>query len=399
MKRILMILILLPVGLMAQELYKFPADADTRWITFENSSGGKGIAGIENKGAKGHPCDTLKAGASVTLMDYQGAGVINRIWLTISERKPEVLRSIRIDMYWEGATKPAVSAPLGDFFGIGLGLKTPFQCALFSDPEGRSFNCNIPMPFNKKARIVLVNESSKTASLFYEINLTAQKKPQKDLLYFHAYWNSNKHTKLGDDFEMLPAVTGKGRYLGSNMGVIADKTYGNTWFGEGEVKMYLDGDTQYPTLAGTGTEDYIGTGWSQGTFAHLYQGCLIADGPTRAYAFYRYHIPDPVYFHSGCRVTIQQIGGGARDQVREVVGKGARLKPVTVSTPAALVKILEQPSFPNLSDEKFPDGWVNFYRLDNYSSTAYFYLDKPESNLPALAPLAERLEGITPEVP
>ncbi|MET3879803.1 DUF2961 domain-containing protein [Chitinophaga sp. OAE865] len=393
MKILLMMLVLLPLHLAAQELYKLPADADTRWISFENRSGAKGQAGMENKGAKGHACDTLKAGGSVTLMDYSGAGVINRIWLTTSQ-KPEALRSIHIDMYWEGASKPAVSVPLGDFFGMGLGRKTAFQCALFSDPEGRSFNCYIPMPFNKHARIVLVNESKESHLLFYDVNITALKKPQKDLLYFHAYWSSNKQTKLGEDFEMLPAVKGKGRYLGSNMSVITDTIYGNTWFGEGEVKMYLDDDTQYPTLAGTGTEDYIGTGWGQGVFAHMYQGCPIADTKKKQFAFYRYHIPDPVYFRSSCRVAIQQMGGGGRGQLRAAVKAGARLKVVTVTTPATLVKILEGPSYPDLFDEKFPDGWVNFYRLDNYSATAYFYLDTPDNNLPALAPLAERLTGI-----
>lgn len=193
---------------------------------------------------------------------------------------------------------------------------------------------------------------------------------------------------------MLPAVKGKGRYLGSNMSVITDTIYGNTWFGEGEVKMYLDDDTQYPTLAGTGTEDYIGTGWGQGVFAHMYQGCPIADTKKKQFAFYRYHIPDPVYFRSSCRVAIQQMGGGGRGQLRAAVKAGARLKVVTVTTPATLVKILEGPSYPDLFDEKFPDGWVNFYRLDNYSATAYFYLDTPDNNLPALAPLAERLTGI-----
>lgn len=393
MKKLLILLIFLPSALMAQELYTFPADADTRWISFENRSGAKGKAAMENKGAKGHACDTLKAGASVTLVDYNGAGVINRIWLTTSH-KPEALRAVRIDMYWEGANKPAVSVPLGDFFGIGLGRRTPFQCALFSDPEGRSFNTNIAMPFNKHARIVLVNESKETHLLFYDVNITVRKKPQPNLLYFHAYWSSNKRTKLGDDFEMLPPVKGKGRYLGSNMSVIADTAYGNTWFGEGEVKMYLDGDTQYPTLAGTGTEDYIGTGWGQGVFAHMYQGCPIADAAKKQYAFYRYHIPDPVYFHSGCRVVIQQMGGGGRDQLREIIKRGAKLKAVTVTTPATLVKVLEEPSYPDLFDEKFPNGWVNFYRLDNYSATVYFYLDKPENELPALAPPAERLAGI-----
>jgi hypothetical protein len=126
----------------------------------------------------------------------------------------------------------------------------------------------------------------------------------------------------------------------------------------------------------------------------MYQGCPVADTKKKQFAFYRYHIPDPVYFRSSCRVAIQQMGGGGRGQLRDAVKAGARLKVVTVTTPATIVKILVAPSFPDLFDDKFPDGWINFYRLDNYSATAYFYLDTPGNNLPALAPLAERMAGI-----
>lgn len=350
---------------------------------------------MENKGAKGHPCDTLKAGGTLTLADFQGAGVINRIWMTIINRSPVALRAIRIDIYWDGAATPAVSAPLGDFFGIGLGRRTAFQSALFTDPEGKSFNSYVQMPFKKQAKIVLTNESDITELLFYDVDLTLVKKHPENVMYFHAHWNSSAGTQLGEDFQILPKVGGKGRYLGCNIGVIADKAYGDTWFGEGEVKIYLDGDKDHPTLAGTGSEDYIGTAWNLNTFANLYQGAPIVDKEKRQYVFYRYHIPDPVYFHTGCHVTIQQMGGGGRDPLRALAKAGARLKAVTVNTPKGIVKLLEDTSFPDLFDDRFPkDEWVNFYRLDNYTATAYFYLDKPENGLPPLAPLAERLAGI-----
>src|SRR4029079_5990915 len=108
----------------------------------------------------------------------------------------------------------------------------------------------------------------------------------------HAHFRRENPTTLQQDYELLPLVRGKGRFLGVNVGVQADKErYGTTWWGEGEVKVYLDGDTDLPTLCGTGTEDYIGTAWGQGRFAHLYQGCPVADGEAMAYCFYRYHIP------------------------------------------------------------------------------------------------------------
>jgi hypothetical protein len=176
--------------------------------------------------------------------------------------------------------------------------------------------------------------------------------------------------------------------------VIADSVYRTSWWGEGEVKIYIDNDQSLPTLAGTGTEDYIGTGWGQGVYAHRFQGCLVADSAARQWAFYRYHIPDPVIFRSACRVTIQQMGGDGTEQVRQMAASGARLIPVTVATEKKFYRLLDMNPTPALTDKNFPEGWTNFYRLDNYTATAYFYLDKPVNGLPALAPLSERLDGI-----
>ena len=378
-----------------QQLYELPAGTETQWVSLENASAGKGKGGMENKGAKGHASEWVKAGERKVMMDYNGAGVINRIWMTIIERSPASLRSIYIEMYWDGAAKPAVSVPLGDFFGIGLGRRTAFQSALFSDPEGKSFNCFIPMPFKKHAKIVFVNESKHDQLLFFDVNFTKVKKHPQEIAYFHACWTSSADGRLGDDFEILPQVKGKGRFLGTNLSIIPDKVYGDTWFGEGEIKMYLDGDKQYPTLVGTGTEDYVGSAWNLGPFAHLYQGAPIVDKQKGQYAFYRYHIPDPVYFQTDCRVTIQQMGGGGRDKIRAIAKAGGKVKPVSVMTQKGLIKLLEEPAYPDLMDDRFPaDEWVNFYRVDNYSATAYFYLDKPENNLPPLAPLEQRLKGI-----
>ncbi|MCD2425560.1 DUF2961 domain-containing protein [Niabella pedocola] len=380
----------------AQPLYELQAaGTESRWISFENIRGEKGGAAKENKGAKGHSSEWIKPGASKVLMDYSGAGIIHRIWMTVIDRSPAALRSIRIEMYWDNASTPAVSAPLGDFFGISLGLKTAFQSAAFSDPEGRSFNCYIPMPFKKHAKIVFINESKVNQLLFYDVNFSALKQPVLQAGYFHAYWSTNKGATLGDDFAILPQIQGKGRFLGTNIGIITDKVYGSTWFGEGEVKIYLDGDQQYPTLAGTGTEDYIGSAWNLGPFANLYQGAPIVDKVKGRFSFYRYHIPDPVFFNSSCKVTIQQMGGGGRDSIRAIIKAGGRARPVTVMTSERLIKIFEEQQYPDLFDERFPkDEWTNFYRVDHYSATAYFYLDRPESKLPPLPPVAERIQGL-----
>jgi hypothetical protein len=396
MKYLSLFLLLAATRLQAQELYRVPAGVQSRWSSFENPAAAKGKGGMENRQAKGRACEQVKPGENKVLLNASGAGTIHRIWLTVNKRSSEVLRSIRLDMYWDGASQPAVSAPLGDFFGVGLGRRVAFENALFADAEGRSFNCFIPMPFRKGARVVLTNESKEEVTLFYDINFTQVARQPDDALYFHAHWSRNNHTKLGEDFEILPPVKGRGRFLGSNFGIITDTVYGKSWWGEGEVKVYLDGDSRYPTLTGTGTEDYIGTAWGQGVFINQYTGCTIADEASRQWTFYRFHIPDPIYFQTDCRVAIQQMGGDQTDAVRKMQANGARLIPVTV-TPADLitVKLLEMQPVPKLTDPDFPKGWTNFYRLDNYSATAYFYLDKPVNQLAPLASVQERIEGLT----
>jgi hypothetical protein len=293
-------------------------------------------------------------------------------------------------MFWDSAKKPAVLVPLGDFFAVSHGQMCAFESALFSNPEGRSFNCIIPMPFHRSARVVLRNESAKDlTNLFYDIDFETVSNLSKDALYFHCYWNRQLDTKLGEDFEILPSVKGRGRFLGVNLGVIANPVYEGSWWGEGEVKMYLDGDNAHSTLAGTGTEDYAGTAWGLGKFAQKYQGCPVANTTNRMWSFYRFHIPDPIFFEKGVKVTIQTIGGTGRGKVREFLQKGLPVKPVSVDKNGKFVRLLE-PNAPKISDEAFPDGWVNFYREDDYCTTAYFYLDRPANELPLLPPVDVR---------
>jgi hypothetical protein len=266
-----------------------------------------------------------------------------------------------------------------------------YENALFANPEGRSFNSFIQMPFRESARIELVNESDKDLlMIFYDVNLQLIKKWDENYLYFHSFWHRDTATKLADDFEIMPSVKGKGRFLGTNISINANPEYKDCWWGEGEVKMYLDGDRDLPTLVGSGTEDYIGTAWGQGQFYNKYTGCLIADSKNLQWAFYRYHIIDPVYFKTDCRVTIQQIGGNNKDVVIGLQKKNAELIPITIHQAPLFLRIYKKDSIVDLNDPKLPNAWTNFYRSDDVAATSYFYLDKPANELPDLQSLLIR---------
>ena len=365
--------------------FALPGNVETRWASPENPEGLKGEAARVNQGRKGRPNVPLAAGESLVLAQASGrSGIIRRIWITIDDRSPVALRGLRIDMYWDGAGTPAVSAPFADFFGQGLGRCQTFESIFFSNPEGRSFNCVVPMPFLTGFRIVLTNESPlNIAMVFYDVNFTLGDRLE-GASYLHAHWRREAPTTLMRDYEVLPPLTGRGRYLGANFGVMADtKTYLHSWWGEGECKVYLDGDTGQPSLAGTGTEDYIGTAWGQGQYAHLYQGCHLADARMKHYAFYRYHVPDPVCFHRDIRVTFQQIGGDFAKGIHEIREAGQQLIG-SGWLPAGVPLDMSPP------ESAFP----LFERQDDWSSCCYFYLDRPENGLPPLAPVEERTRGL-----
>ncbi len=389
------VLALFAASVRAQPLYHKEPGADTRWATFENPTTRKGSAGADNKTAKGHAFEPFSAGETKTLLDVTGSGSVRRIWITLPDRDPKTLRSIRLDMFWEGAKSPAVSVPLGDFFGAIQGRAVKLENELFINPEGRSFNSYIPMPFQRTARITLTNESGHNIdALFYDVDVLMTQKPDPDALYFHATFRRQRWTEPGRDFEILPQVHGEGRFLGVHFGVItAPEITG--WFGEGEIKMYIDGDSHLPTIAGTGTEDYIGTGWGQGLYQSRFEGCTVADKATRQYAFYRYHVPDPVYFHKDIRVTIQQIGGDTKANVLKMLQQGADIRPISVSDKASFEKLLDLPAGYDLKKDPAPDtAWVNMFQKQDVSAVALFYLDSPENGLPPIPSVQIRTEAL-----
>lgn len=379
-KRFYLMALVLSVSLAAnaQELYKIPQGTTSHLSSMENLNGPKGKGGMTNHGGKGKACVPLEPGQTLTMLDVKGSGMIQRFWITIWDRSPEMLRGTRLKIYWDGATTPAVDVPLGDYFCQPFGQTAGFENALFSTAEGRSFNSYIPMPFRKGARMTVTNETNKEQIMFfYDVDFIKTAKPDPAAFYFHASWTRQDHKPVPQDIDLLPKVIGKGRFLGVSVGLNADPVYGDTWWGEGEVKLYMDGDTKYPTINGTGSEDYLGSGWMLGTFVNRYQGCLTADAKKNQYVFYRFHIPDQIIFNHDFHATIQQLGGGPAGTVRALQAKGVSLRPVNVSNSPAFTGLLDSKGPAGELAKANPNDWVCFNRSDDYAVTAYYYLDRP----------------------
>jgi hypothetical protein len=380
----------------ADQLYRYPGGERTVWFSPENRSGRAGAGGVENLGGKGHAWDNIPTGSSYVLADVHGAGTIDRMWLTIDDRSPQVLRGIKLEIYWDGAATPAVSVPLGDFFLQAGGEMVPLETELFSSPEGRSFVSYVKMPFRKSARLLLVNESGKRVNLFYDVDCTMTAAQPADALYFHAWWHREPRTALGKDFEILPVVPGRGRFLGASISVLSNPAYEKSWWGEGQVKVKLDGDRAYPSLVGTGTEDYIGTAWGQGAYVNRFQGAPVATWDKGGiWTFYRFHIPDPMWFRDGISVSIGQIGGAPKADVIRFQKSGVPITPVSIDNGdrgAGFVPLLA--SGRKVTDPRLVDGWTNFYRSDDVAAVAYFYSERPDRMLPAIQPAEERMNGL-----
>jgi hypothetical protein len=286
----------------------YTSNIQSRAISAENQTGTKGQGGQTKDGRKGLPCHWhFKKGETYKFAEINGHGVIRHIWITVSDLKPEKMRNLVLRFYWDNQKTPSVEAPLCDFFGVCHGYPQPLESEFLTIAEGKGFNCFFPMPFKKKAKLVIQNDSDEDImAFFYQVDYTLGDTVTDQTPYFHAQFRRMLNTKMAEDYVILDGIKGKGRFLGANIGLI-DRFYGKSlWWGEGEVKMYIDGDKEYPTICGTGTEDYAGSGWGLGQFYARYFGApLIKD---QYISFYRFHVLDPIYFSNDIKVTIQQIG-------------------------------------------------------------------------------------------
>jgi hypothetical protein len=293
-------------GDVISEPYVLDAGLESRSICFENPTGAPGEGGKTASklgvGRKGSPAITLTGGQEVQLCDILGSGTIRHIWMTTSNN-PMNLRSLVIRGWWDGQAHPSIECPIGDFMGFAHGKVMPYFSAVHSLGRNAGMNIWLPMPFNARARFTLTNEGKENVPLFYQIDYTIRDVHPFDVGRLHVMFRRENPTTQKQDFELLPKRTGKGRYVGALIGI--RNMHPDLWWGEGEIKIYKDGDTAFPTIVGTGSEDYIGLSYGVQQTPYLYNGCSLDQNSF--VSMYRWHLPDPIYWKKEARITIQQI--------------------------------------------------------------------------------------------
>jgi Protein of unknown function (DUF2961) len=300
--------------------------AKTRSISAENPHGEKagGARSAENLetgpardlglGWKVRPCVTIQGSETFTLADIEGPGAIQHIWITVN---PSHWRRLVLRCYWDGEETPSVEVPIGDFFCNGWGEHSQVSSIPIAVNPSGGFNSYWEMPFRRHARITVENLSpEKIDGFFYQVTY-ALTEVEEDRAYLHAQFRRSNPLPYGEVYTLLDGVRGKGQYVGT---YLAWGVNNNGWWGEGEIKFFLDGDDEYPTICGTGTEDYFGGAWAfmvggeYKTYTTPYLGMpqiLTGDGAMRTqqrFGLYRWHVPDPIRFEDDLRVTIQALG-------------------------------------------------------------------------------------------
>jgi len=303
-----------PLGLGSLPLIR---KSETRSISAENPTGEKGggakaIPGENSPasrlgaGWKARPAIDLAKFETVTLADIKGPGVIQHIWITAD---PKAYRDCIIRFYWDNEPTPSVEVPLGDFFAEGHGIRYNVNSLMVTVNPSGGFNSYWPMPFRKSAKITIENQRPEAIpGFFYQITY-ALEDVAENAAYFHAQWRRSMTTRQHPEHVILEGVKGSGHYVGT---FIAWEQLSNGWWGEGEVKFYLDGDKQHPTINGTGTEDYFEGAWAFGdTFSTPFAGYPLhrkEAGEVPKHSLYRWHILDPIRFRQDLKVTVQALG-------------------------------------------------------------------------------------------
>lgn len=303
------------------------SDAHTRSISAENPDGAPGKGGMATEGSgataarelgqgwKVNPCISVPGRSTMTLADIEGPGAVQHIWITVF---PGFWRSLVLRMYWDGEAVPSVETPLGDFFCMGWCERANIQSLPIAVNPAGGFNSFWSMPFRQHARITIENLSpDQVDGFFYQITYTLTDVPES-AGYFHAQWRRSNPVGYMQVHTILDGVKGQGQYVGTYLAV---GVHNNGWWGEGEIKFFMDGDAQFPTICGTGTEDYFGGAWDfeqpegqycafsapfQGLPQVILQSSLYRVQPR--FGMYRWHVMDPIRFQRDLRVTIQDLG-------------------------------------------------------------------------------------------
>jgi len=301
------------------------SDAKTRSIGPESASGEPGKAGMATldngsarsaarelgQGWKVNPYIDILPGQTLTMAEITGPGEVQHIWMTPTGNwRFSILR-----IYWDDEKEPSVETPVGDFFGMGWGKYSQLNSLPVTVNPGSAFNCYWPMPFRRKCRITMQNINTEKMTLFYQVDYTLTEVPE-DAGYLHAQFR-RKNPVQGGIYTLVDSIEGKGQYVGT---YLAWGVHNNGWWGEGEIKFYMDGDTKFPTINGTGTEDYFCGSYDfevnqkYTEFSTAYSGLpqvIRPDGlyeSQQRFGLYRWHIMDPIRFEKSLKVTIQDLG-------------------------------------------------------------------------------------------
>lgn len=302
------------------------SDAKSRSVSPENFTGGKGKGGMSTEGTNAHcasdlgqgwkisPSVRIQSGETFPMADIAGPGAIQHIWLTPSGKWRDCIFRI----YWDNQQIPSVECPIGDFFACGWNEFAPVSSLAVCVNPGSAFNCYWIMPFRDRCSMTCTNIGSEPMILYYQVDYVLAEVPE-DAAYFHAQFRRVNPLPYKEVYTILDHVYGKGQYVGTYM---AWGVNNNGWWGEGEIKFYLDGDLEFPTICGTGTEDYFCGSYNfenkklqqYQEFSTPYAGLpqvIRPDGVYRSqtrFGMYRWHITDPVRFEQNLRVTIQALG-------------------------------------------------------------------------------------------
>lgn len=309
------------------------SNAKSRSISPENFTGEKGKGGMAIKGTgenaardlgrgwKVSPSVIIKSHSTFTIAEINGPGSIQHIWMTPTG----VWRYSIIRFYWDDEKTPSVEVPVGDFFCSGWGQYSPLQSLAVCVNPGSAFNCYWPMPFRKKCKITMENIDDKDMTLYYQVDYILTEVPS-DAAYFHAQFRRVNPLPYKTNYVLVDSIRGRGQYVGT---YLAMGVHNNGWWGEGEIKFFMDGDTDYPTICGTGTEDYFCGSYDFDTrkknkagveelnyteFSSPYSGLhqvIKGDGHysiAQRFGMYRWHIKDPVRFEKNLKVTLQALG-------------------------------------------------------------------------------------------